>query len=297
MLICLSLAACTHEGSASDAGVPVDGGITYAFVLDAGAFPPARWPSVVVYVPAGFRVEKPLHVVLWLHGDVNCALDVVRDADGECIADGGVRSAHHLGSQLDASGKNAILIVPELGFNLTADPGHLADPGGLRALLAETLANLGPAVGGATLDDLAPLVVAAHSGGHRALADVLTQGGLPVAEVWHLDSLYGEIPENVAWIESSLASFEGSPPVCRFADVYTQAWGTADNSHNMAETAVIDWLPDAGAVIDDRTLGPLPDEALRHGLVFKLSPLTHDDVARVWFERLLTTSRLPARGM
>ena len=59
---------------------------------------------------------------------------------------------------------------------------------------------------------------------------------------------------------------------------------------NLAETAEQDWLPDAGAVIDDRTLGDLSDDQLRHGLIFELSSLSHDDVARTWFVRLLSTA-------
>jgi hypothetical protein len=291
------LAACGDGARPVDAGVPLLPATpaTFGFVLDAGAFPPASWPSVVVYVPSGWHRETPLHVVVWLHGNGNCAANVIRDSDGECTPGAGLRSAHGLAAQLETSLRNALLIVPEMTYNGEADPGNLTRPGGFRALLAETLADLRPSLGELDIDDVAPLVVAAHSGGYRGMAGVVSASGLPVAEVWQFDSLYGEIPEFVTWIEANLVHFESRPPASRFADVYTHEGGTEANSLNLAETAEVDWLPDAGAVLDDRSLEPLTDAELRQGLVFKRSALSHDDVARVWFQRLLSTSGLPSR--
>lgn len=259
-------------------------------MLDAGAWPLPGMPNVLVYVPASFRRLRPLHVIMWLHGYSNCVENVVRDADGECTPDAGVRSAHHLAAQLEASGRDALLIVPELDFE---SPGSFAMPNSARALLIETFAHLRKYLGELRIENLAPIIVAAHSAGNDPAANIVSAGGLTVAEVWHLDSLYGEIPVYVAWIQSQLPSFEGSPARCRFADIYTHEWGTEDNSLNLAETANSNWLPDAGAVVDDRTLNEISDAELRHGLVFKLSDLSHDDVARIWFGRLLSTSNLP----
>jgi hypothetical protein len=288
ILALLMLAGCGEAG-------PADlGPATKTFVLDAGAFPRAAWPSVVVYVPGGFHVEKPVNAVIWLRGLYNCATNVVRDQNGECTPDGGAREAFQLAAQFEASGRNALLIVPELSYDSTSnDPGQLAAPGGLRAFLAETLADLTPQLGPLGVGDLAPVIVAAHSAAWRSSAAILQSGGVAVSEVWELDALYDDIPTFVDWIRLDVEDFEGVPPRRRFADVYTDE--TAANSVNMAETAEIDWLPDAGAVLDDRGTDEVTDDALRIGLIFKRSPLSHLDVARVWFLRLLATSQLPAR--
>ena len=289
------LAACDHTSAPADAAVDLPvaeelGPATYTFVLDAGVLPPASFPSVLVYVPARFHVVKPLRAVIWLHGNGNCVSNVIRDLDSECTPDAGTRSAHHLATQLETSQQNALLIVLELGYDDGIAAGNLANAGGMRALLAETLADLRPYLGVVRVDDLAPLVVASHSAGYVAAAPIVSVGGVPVGEVWHFDSLYGEITEFTNWIAANLHSFEGSPPACRLVDIYTHAGGTEANSVNLAETAEQDWLPDAGAVIDDRTLGDLSDDQLRHGLIFELSPLSHNDVARTWFVRLLSTA-------
>lgn len=271
------------------------GGWALSYVLDAGVHPPADAASVLVYVPEGFRPEPPIHAVVWIHGHANCVGNVARDADSLCPGATTPSAAHRLAAQLARSGRNALLIVPEVGVGMLADVGGLARPGGLRAFLVETLERLPPALGRPRVEDLAPLVIAAHSAGFLGLSAILSAGDLPVAEVWHLDSFYGDVPVFAAWVRSSPWDFVGVPPRRRFADIYTREWGTEANSVNMAETAEQSWLPDAGAVLDDRSIAPISDEALRRGLVFKRSPLSHDGVVRAWFERLLSTSRLPPR--
>lgn len=274
-----------------------DGGASegnFAFVLDAGAFPPANHPSVVAVVPHGFHATKPLPVVIWLHGLGNCALNVVRDDDSECTPGAGTRTSFGLATTLGASRRNALLIVPEIGFDSASDdPGSLAVPGGLRALLAETLHDLKPIVGPLTVDDLDPIILAAHSAAWRASSAILEAGDVRVTELWELDSLFGGIPDFVGWIRMDLSSFVGVPPERRFVTVYTDL--TDANSINLAETAEIDWLPDAGAVLDDRGTDQVPDDALRVGVVFKRSELEHSELARVWWRPLLVTSRLPPR--
>jgi hypothetical protein len=296
----LVLVACARAQSAcpADAAVqvePVDlGPRTWAFALDAGAFPRASWPGVVVYAPSGFHVVKPQPVVIWLRGIDNCAANVLRDHNGECTPGGGPREAFQLAGQLEAAGRNVLLIVPELSFDSpSSDPGNLATPGGLRALLRETFADLAPALGPIGVDELGPVIIAAHSAAWRSTSAILMAHDVAATEVWELDAIYEGLPVFADWIESHLNDFTGSPPERRFVDIYTVE--TAENSVNLAEAAEVNWLPDAGAVIDDRGDGDLPDDELRRGLVFKYSSLSHLDVPRVWFRRLLVTSRLPPR--
>jgi hypothetical protein len=300
VLLLLALVAGCGPSAAGDpdASWPQDGGsdpAIWAFALDAGAFARAAWPGVVVVAPAGFRLVKPVRVVIWIRGLGNCATNVVRDRDGECTPDAGLRDSFQLAAQLQASARNALLIVPELDYDSgNDDPGTLTMPIGLRALLAETLNDLKPWLGNLTIGDLAPLIVAAHSAGWRSQSAILQAAGLPVAEVWQFDSFFDGIPPVVNWIQLDPGSFVGVPPKRRLADLYTDL--TEADSENLAQTAETEWLPDAGAVLDDRGTGDILDDALRLGLVFKASDLSHNDVPRVWFRRLLATSPiLPPR--
>jgi hypothetical protein len=277
---------------------PRDGGndpATWTFAIDAGAFPRQSWPGVVVVAPAGFHVEKPVRVVVWIRGLHNCATNVVRDQDGECTPDGGLRDSFQLAAQLQVSSRNALLIVPELDYDSdNDDPGTLATPEGLNALLTETLNNLKPWLGHIALGDLAPVVVAAHSAGWSSQTAILQAAGTPVDEVWQFDSFFDGIQPVVDWIQLNPDDFVGQPPTRRLVNIYTDL--TESDSQNLAQTAAVDWLPDSGAVLDDRTTADIPDDALRLGLVFKASALGHNDVPRVWFRRLLLTSpTLPSR--
>jgi pimeloyl-ACP methyl ester carboxylesterase len=264
----------------------LSGGL-YAFTLDAGAFPPSPdHPSVVVYVPSRFNPTPPLEVVVFIHGFDNCALNIVRDAGVAC-SDGGVREAYALAAQLEASNRNALLLCPEVAFDQSSsNPGALANPGAFAALLDDTLANLPLGT-----RNVGRLIVASHSGGYAAAAAIASVGGVQVDELYLFDSLYAETAQFDAWVMSDLGGLATLSR--RFADVYTSGGGTLTNSQDMA-TRAAGWVP-AGEIVDDRTTATWPDETYRHGLLFKLSALSHDGVPRYYFERLLSTSSLSAR--
>jgi len=292
----------------ADATRPVLGPATFRLTLDAGAFPPtAAHPSALVYVPSGFDPTPPLAVVVFLHGFDNCVDNVVRDAGASCDPNGGtpVRAAYALAAQLEAAGRNALLLVPEIDFDVaTGNPGTLGASGGFRALLDETLRDLAPVLGARTSADVGELVVASHSGGYQAAAGIAARGGVPVDELYLLDSLYGDFADFDAWVRQDLASFaaatDGGSPARRFADVYTSFGGTLANSQQMADRAA-GWLAadpalaDAGALVDDRTTSTWSAGTYRHGLLFKQSGLSHDGVPRYYFGHLLATSALPSK--
>jgi hypothetical protein len=232
--------------------------------------------------------------VTYIHGFENCVQNIVGDADAPCTAGAPARSSFGLIQQLERASRNALLVCPEVAFDTrSADPGHLGQAGGFRALLTETFARLRPLLGPLEVERAAVEVVASHSGGYRAAAAMATIGGVEVAEVWLLDSLYGETTSFDGWVEGRSGDFDGTAPTARFADVYTAAGGTLANSQAMA-TRAHGWFSAApGDVVDDRSSATWPDETYRHGLLFKQSALTHDGVARYYFEHLLATSRLP----
>ena len=297
---CGSTAATGSDGGAAPADLsasePSDGGLdgggsaaaaTFLLTLDAGAFPPtAAHPSALVYLPRGFDPTPPLAVVVFIHGFSNCVENIVRDAGGECTPDGGTRAAYALASQLEATGKNAILLVPEIDYDQqTGAPGNLGASDGFKALLAETLADLVGPLHGATLADVGTVIVTSHSGGYQAAAGIASKGGVPVEEIDLFDSLYGNTADFDAW-----AKAVGTSAGKRFADVYTQGGGTLANSQAMATRAQA-WVP-AAELLDDRTTDTLTDAQYAHGLIFKLSGLSHDGVPAYYFGKLVGTSVL-----
>ena len=269
---------------------------TFTLTLDAGAFAPtAAHPSALVYLPSGFRPTAPLSLIVYLHGFSNCVENIVRDAGQPCTPGGGVRSAYALAAQLEASGKNAMLLCPEAAFDqATGNPGNLGAAGGLRALVQETLADLQPQLAPLTVADVGTVIVASHSGGYQAAGAIAARGGLPVSEIFLLDSLYdGTLFD--AWVKSDLTSLAGTAPAHRFADVYLSGGTTATNSVAMANRAATWVAPDAGILRDDRITATFTDGDYRHGLVFKASALAHDAIPRFYFGALVSTSQLPAK--
>lgn len=274
------------------AGDALATGRTLPLWLDHGAFArdPAH-PSALVYVPSGFDPTPPLDLVVYVHGFYNCVSNVVGSTATSCAANEPARAAYALAAQLEGAAKNALLVLPEVAYDrASADPGQLGVDGGLRALLAEALAQLG-SVGSFTVDDLGHVVVASHSGGYRAAGAMAVRGGVAVDEVWLLDSLYGATADFDAWVLSDRAAL-ADPSARRFADVYTGGGGTLSNSQAMA-TRAAGWMSgEPGVLVDDRTSSTWPPSRFAHGLLFKRSGLAHDGVPRYYFGKLLATSGL-----
>src|SRR5262245_21221329 len=291
VLLVFALAACADE-SADEAHVlddqaggnsdgKADGmlrGDTVRLVLDhAAVMGTEDHPNAVVYVPDGYDASHPA-VVVFLHGFYNCAANVLRGANSSCGA--GVRNAYNLAGQLDATGKRALLVVPELAYDrASSNPGDFATPGVFAAMLDEIFAKLGDRAG--AVDQLAHVMVASHSGGYRAAAAIATTGGKRVDELWLLDSLYGETDAFDAFVQAGPA---------RFADIYTAFGGTLAASQAMIERAH-DWV-DVSQIVDNRGKRILGDADFAHELVWKQSGLSHDDVPRYYFGRLVATSVL-----
>lgn len=266
---------------------------THALAIEAGAFPPAPdHPNAIVAVPPGFDRRAPVDVVVYIHGFNNCITNVLGDTDTECTPGNGVRIATGLAAQLDLAGMNALLVLPEVAYDqASSDPGAFADDGGFRAFLTESLATLPAPLGPITLDEVAHVIVASHSGGYAAVASIITVGGVDVDEVWLFDSLYGYEATFDDWIMSDLASFAGAR---RFATFYTATGGTLDNNYAMADRAAGWVAADPSVLVDDRTTATWADATYHHGLLFKASMLSHDGVPQYYVERMVATSDLLA---
>lgn len=184
------------------------------------SFPAARHYSdsrVALFVPSGFRAGKQVDFVVHIHG-WRAVLDRVLER-------------FQLIDQFQASGKNAVLVVPQ-GPHDAPDSfgGKLEDGDGLRRFLAEALSVLRER-GVIAQADLGRVILSGHSGGYHAIAAMLDHGGLsnPVSEVYLFDGLYGETDKYLAW-------FKGTSG--KLINIYTDNGGTKKESEQMAATLV-----------------------------------------------------------
>ena len=295
-LSALCLAACggpltDAEDAAQDGDSAPDAqALTHAprhlYTLQHAPFPGSH-PTALVHLGKGFKAQGPLHLVVHFHGWANCIETDVEAADGPCTPGGPARVAHDLIGQLDASGADAVLVAVERAFDQSSSAdGRLSEPGFFRQLILELLPQIGALAGRAYGEkDLGAMVLSSHSGGYRAVGDVLEKGGLSplVRAVLLFDSLYGSVPQYTAWLRGDLAHR-------RLAIVYTDGGGTKAGSQALA-TQVQGWaraarLP-AGAVLDDRSTGTLGPAAFGAPLFFKRSALAHDATVQYYFSRLV----------
>jgi hypothetical protein len=278
---------------------------TFTFNLDAGVFAPvASHPSALVYIPSNYDPTPPLSIVVYIHGFQNCVSNIVRDANGTCTDGGATHNAYSLAAQLENSGKNAILLAPEVAFEQSnGNAGSLSAPATFHKLLQESLDDIASLIGAHTVDEVGEIIVASHSGGYTVADDITRSNGIVTRETWMLDSLYDSTVTThfEDWIKLDLGSLE--PPYRRFATFYTVLGtcpgpncckGTDCNSENLAKAVAALYPPDAGVVIDEpNSATTWTDDVYRHGLLCKHSSLAHDDIPRYYFERLLRTSGLP----
>ena len=264
------------------------------YELRGGAFPESGHPDVAVHVPPGFDATLRPGLVLYLRGWNQCVASALADDDAACTEGGEVRPALALATQIDDARVNALLVAPELRFDLpSGEPGQLALPGGARAMLQELFdEHLADALGcSLDVDALDRVVVISHSGGYQAAASALALGDLPgIVEVDLLDSLYGADDVFSEWIQSEAARFD--PRVdesVRFVDLYTCCGGTMDRSRSMARQAK-DALEEAGLedlVYDDDGDDDLSEEDLAHPLVFKRVQRDHSLLPRTYVRSLV----------
>jgi len=186
-------------------------GTTIWMDLESAPFPAkgARWsdPTVIAFVPHYFRIRSDYKIdtVMHLHG--------YRDT-----ADAAMKR-HQLREQLYDSKQNAIIVFPQGPVNAESmDYGKLDQERGLLALLTElrkTLqtprlqAKLGPA-GIPSRARIGKLIMSAHSGGFKGVANCISKGGWNVDEVYLFDALYGQTGVFRDWIKET---WKGSIPM------------------------------------------------------------------------------------
>jgi hypothetical protein len=200
---------------------------SYTGMLDArelAAHPDQNAPAALVFLPDGFDPTVPYEVLIYYRGWSSC-VEVLAGSDRSPCSPGGRERQHSdIAGQVQRSGRNMALVMPELLVEQpTSNPGRLVDPMAVTALVDAALA-LAPTRDPIRLADARRLWVASHSGGYVAAARAVD--GLPVTDVLLLDSLYGEV--------RSFADFARRGG--RVASIFTEGT-TASKSAELVEIA------------------------------------------------------------
>jgi hypothetical protein len=230
--------------------------------------------TVAIFVPKDFRPGDTVDFVVHFHGWNNTVA--------------GTLERYKLIEQLDASGKNAILVVPE-GPRDAPDSfgGKLEDTNGFANFMAEVATTVrASGLSGRTNFEIGNIILSGHSGGYHVMAAILDHGGLgeEIKEAWLFDALYGGTEDFVAWQKSQNG---------RLLDIYTDHGGTKGESEKLMTTLKSDGVPFFAAEDSAAT----PGELRTNQLVFLHTDMPHDEVvaSRNTFVRFLKASRLENR--
>jgi hypothetical protein len=229
--------------------------------------------TVALFIPKGFRATPRVDFVIHFHGWRNTVA--------------GTLQQFQLAEQLTASGRNAILIVPEGPHNAPDSAGgKLEDSGGFQRFLAEAMAVLqqnnvisNDAIAGR-------IILSGHSGGYRVMAAILDRGGLTdhIREVWLFDALYASSDSFLQW------AAQGPN---RLLDIYTDHGGTLENSEAMIATLRQNSQTSRTLIATNET-SLNPADLGTHRYVFLHSDQVHNDVVsrHKTFQLFLETSCL-----
>lgn len=227
--------------------------------------------TVALFIPNGFRATDRIDFVVHFHGWRHTVA--------------GTLPEYKLPEQFAASGRNAILIVPQGPYNAPdSGGGKLEDTNGFLRFIAEAMTTLkqrGVCSNEAVAGDI---ILSGHSGGYQVMSSIVDHGGLTgqVKEVWLFDALYAHSDEFLAW-----AAREPG----RLLDIYTDHGGTRENSEAMIATL----RQQGAALVATNDLAVTPAELATNRYVFLHSDMVHDDVMakRKTFQSFLETSCLP----
>ena len=210
---------------------------------------------MAIFIPKGFRETGRVDFVVHFHGWTNHVE--------------GVLGRYRLIEQLLASGRNAVLVVPQ-GPRDAPDSfgGKLEDPDGFKRFMADVVETLREK---STLKKkdftLGQIVLSGHSGGYQVISAILDRGGLTehVREVWLFDALYAQTPRFLAWIDRKQG---------RFIDIYTDHGGTKVETEKLMAT-----LKSRGTPFATGNEGEIKTADLQsHRIIFLHTDLPHDEV-------------------
>ncbi len=173
-----------------------------------------RDSTVGVFLPRGFRSDKPLDLVVHVHGWWN-------NVDS-------VFAQFRLAEQLVGSGKNAALVVPQGPKNAPDSfGGRLEEQNTFRRFVED----IGDALYARRLIAAPPvrrIVLSGHSGAYRMMSFILLRGGVTdrISEVYAFDALYGQLEKYGHWLTHSKG---------RFVAIYCDSGGTKSTTESLME--------------------------------------------------------------
>ena len=224
--------------------------------------------TVGLVIPAGFRPAESTDFIVHFHGWGNQVSNVIEH--------------HELAKQLLASGRNAILVVPQGPKNASdSGCGKLEEAGGFERLIREVVAFL-KASEKIKTERIGRIVLSAHSGGYNVTRAILEQGGLTqnITDVLLFDASYGGLEVFADW---------GAQKNHRLLSLFT--------AHLASENFQLLTLLQKRGVTVTSLLEPGLDEKmlrLRRPALIHTLDLAHDDVLmkRRYFELFLRSSVL-----
>jgi hypothetical protein len=226
---------------------------------------------VAIFIPKGFRETGKLDFIVHFHGWKNNVE--------------GVLGQFQLIEQLMASGRSAILVVPQGPHNAPDSfGGKLEDPDGFKRFMADVMQSLRQTTWLKQKDfTLGQIVLSGHSGGYEVISATLDRGGLTdhVKEVWLFDALYAQTDKFQAWIDRQQG---------RFIDIYTEDGGTKARTEDLMAT-----LRQRGKTLFTAKEGDVePADLQANRLIFIYTDLPHNEVVhqRQEFREYLKTSCL-----
>jgi hypothetical protein len=224
--------------------------------------------TVALFIPKNFRDTGKVDFVVHFHGWRNTVA--------------GTLQQYKLIEQLVASGRNAVLIVPEGPHNAPDSAGgKLEDVDGFKRFMDEAMATLkqrGPLKKDFSLGDI---ILSGHSGGYLMMSSIVDHGGLTphIKEIWLFDALYAQGDKFLAWSQR---------PETRLMNIYTDSGGTKVRTEEMMVS-----LKERGTNILATTDTKVTALELRtNKFIFLHTDLSHNDVLekRNTFGKFLKTS-------
>ena len=230
--------------------------------------------DVAIFIPKNFRATDKIDFVIHFHGWNHTV--------------SGTLPEYKLIEQFSASGKNAILIVPQGPFNAPDSfGGKLEDTNGFKIFMDETMEKLRlNGVLTSSNPEIGNIVLSGHSGGYHVMAAIVDHGGLSdkIKEVWLFDALYGGTENFVTWQKSQSG---------RLLDIYTDHGGTKEETENLMafyKTNGISFFASEDADI-------LLEDLMANKINFLHTGMVHNDVVAKHntFEKFLKSSGLENR--
>lgn len=225
--------------------------------------------DVALFIPKNFHATDKIDFVVHFHGWRHTIASTLPE--------------YHLIEQFSASGKNAILIVPQ-GPYMSPDSfdGKLCDTNGFKIFMAEAMDKL-RADGIFTNVQIGSIILSGHSGGYGALMAIADHGGVPekIREIWIFDALYAGTENFVMWQKNQ----DG-----RLLDIYTDHGGTKENS----EALMADYKTNGVSFFASEDTNAVPENLQTNKIVFLHTDMAHDETVgkRSTFEEFLKTSCL-----